>query len=145
VTPLAVGEYAPLRDDEYALADGALRTRDGRSIPVVDKRLEGAVDRSARTDLGLELGGWARTADGSPVDLLLAFAGDRLEAVGIPTRDRPGLNPGGSVEDLGFALALDPDAVAADAPVRVLAVAGGVASPLAFYCGADAQQAIGCP
>jgi Dolichyl-phosphate-mannose-protein mannosyltransferase len=143
VTPLAVAEYAPLRGDELQVSGDAIRSSDGTQIRVVDKRLEGAVDRSEQTELGLELGGWAMTPDRRPVDLVLAYAGDRLEAVGIPKLARPDLES--SSGGVGFALALDPEVAEAGEPVRVFAVSGRVASPLAFYCGPDAKQVIGCP
>jgi hypothetical protein len=146
VTGLAVGEYAPLREDDYQLSGDAIRASDGTRIRVAEGRLEGAVDRSEQTPLGLELSGWATTPDGRPVDLLLAYAGDRLEAAGSPTRPRPDLESRApSVEDLGFGLVLDPGVAKTGEPVRVFAVSGDVASPLAFYCGPDAQPVVGCP
>jgi hypothetical protein len=104
----------------------------------VADRLRGSVDASAKDAVRLELRGWAATADGAPVSAVLAYSGRRLAAAGVPTLRRPDVGRG----TLGFALALPPGTPAAG--LRVFAVSGAVASPIAFWCEPQAPQVVGC-
>jgi hypothetical protein len=141
---MIVVAYDGLRPGGRALAGGRL-LRPGRAPgPVVPGGLQGVVDESTASPRAITLLGWAATARRRPVDEVLAFVGNRLAAAGVPTVRRADVSSS-APDELGFSLALPRDLVRhAREPVRVVATAGAVATPIAFGCNPSVPQVVGC-
>jgi hypothetical protein len=106
------------------------------------------VDHSLRSEGGFGIGGWAAVTPAfGPVRRIVAFVDGKVVYEGPPDQQRADIAKAESVSpiDLGFVFALpeEPPGDAGRAP-EVYALADGVATKLAWYCGEDAEQALGC-
>lgn len=151
ILPLTVGVYRfdPLTGRHaYRLVGNRIIPATGPPIPIRHEGIEGLVDHSERVNGSIDLAGWTHRG-GRPVDKVLAFAGRRLVHQEAPNLDRPDLAKSlhRSASQLGFQFTVRIGELRSSTgnSVQVFAVAHGIAVPLDYWCGAGADQVVGCP
>ena len=83
ILPIFVGVYRRLGPDDFRLAEGALRTPGG-SLRVTANAASGSVDSVNDAGHVVTVTGWAADQGHRPVDHLVALAGNRAVAAGLP-------------------------------------------------------------
>jgi Dolichyl-phosphate-mannose-protein mannosyltransferase len=141
--PLVVTVARRLGPGDYVLSGRSIRERDGTSVPVRPGAGRGFVDSAAMSGGTVTVTGWAGSSDHRPVDRIVAFAGGRLVAAGLPTLARPDVGKmwGVSGDDLGFALELP--ARLATGRLEVFGIAGDGAMRMSVDCTTYRHRAAG--
>jgi hypothetical protein len=138
---LGVAGYERLRPDDYRLVHTRSVQPAGASpAPIRPGSVLGVVDEAAVEGPSVVLTGWAASRAFAPADRVVVFAGRRAVAAGPPTIERPDVTEGreASTDELGFSLAVPRRALRGGrGPVRVFAIAAGLAAPLRFECPAE--------
>jgi hypothetical protein len=130
---IILARYAPLRAE--------------RPPSKVDPtRVTGVVDAVSRVGRAMQLTGWVVGPDNRPAQRVVAFAGDRLVAAGVPNRTREDVAKDRGIQagDVGYVLALPADLRPSEREgIRLYGIAGGAASPLKVLCG-PLVRTLGC-
>lgn len=121
----------------------------GEAPPVAaaPRRVKGMLDGALRVGASVQISGWAVGPANRPVRRVLAFAGDRLVAAGVPNRTREdvGKARGIDAKDVGWVLALPGDLAPVDAGrIRVYAAAAGGVSALGVVCTPQVRELVRC-